>query len=262
MWVGGKTQLAPTLQKYIPKHKTYVEGFGGGGGLLFHKPRSRFEVFNDLDGELMNFWRVVKEQHEELIESFRYTLISRRTYDEYKEKFHKGEYASDLERAHIFYYLNQAGFGGDMLWLSFGTKKADYSRFDIKAIPGQIERAYERLYRVIIENKDYKEIFRLYDYKDAFFYLDPPYRNARPYRIGTFADEDYVELRNMCRDMKGKCMLTLNDDPFIRELFSDFQIHERGTRYSVCRIDNDKHQQELIITNYDKEECIGAGTVG
>lgn len=250
VWVGGKSQLAPILNKQIPPHKTYVESFGGGGGFLFRKPKSKYEIFNDLDGDLINFWRVVKEQHEELIRSFDYVLVSRRTYDEYKEKFNTGNYTSDLERAHIYFYLNQAGFGGDMKNVTFGISKYAYSRLDTEAIPNQIERAYERLYRVTIENKDYTDIFRLYDYKDAFFYLDPPYRKTKSYRIGKFTDDDYTRLRDMCRDMKGKFMLTLNDDPFIRELFTEFRIVECGTWYRVCKTNHDKYQQELIIMNY------------
>lgn len=86
-WVGGKSKMANQLISMFPKHNSYIEVFGGAAHVLFSKPFSKMEVLNDLDGHLMNFWKIVKYRHQELIDSFKYILSSRELFMEYKRKF-------------------------------------------------------------------------------------------------------------------------------------------------------------------------------
>lgn len=80
--VGGKSKLAPLIISMFPKHICYIEVFGGAGHVLFAKPPSTVEVYNDLDGELVNFFRVVKHRHQELIRAFDWVLVSRQLWNE------------------------------------------------------------------------------------------------------------------------------------------------------------------------------------
>ena len=80
-WLGGKSLLANKIISVIPKHETYVEPFFGAGQVFFRKPKSKFEVINDIHGELMNFFLMCKEQRQELINSFEYILTSRDYYN-------------------------------------------------------------------------------------------------------------------------------------------------------------------------------------
>ena len=86
-WVGGKSKLAPKLINLFPRHEGYVEVFAGSGAVLFAKSRSKWEVLNDFDSNLVNFWTVVKENYKEFIDSFDYTLVSREIFNRYKEKY-------------------------------------------------------------------------------------------------------------------------------------------------------------------------------
>jgi len=250
-WVGGKSKLVNILIPLIPKHKGYVEVFGGAGCLLFAKEISKWEILNDFDGELMNFWSVVKNTKDQFISSFDYTLVSRQIFDEYKQIFKNKTEEDCIKRAHIFYYLVKAGFGADMISPCFGTAK-DRSRLRIEQIKDDINEAYQRLQKVTIENKSFQDMFRIYDGEDTFFYLDSPYRNTKQYATGKFTDEQYKLLAECCKKTKGKWLYTINDDEYIRELFKDFNIITHDVYYGICKTDNGrKNFKELIITNYD-----------
>lgn len=249
-WVGGKSKLAKILLPMFPEHKGYVEVFGGSGYLLFAKEPSKWEVLNDFDGNLMNFWSVVKHASDQFINSFNFTLVSRETFDKYKQKYKNNDFDDSIEKAHVFYYLVKAGFGADMKNPVFGTGK-DRNRLRLEQIESDIKEAYNRLIRVTIENKSFEDIFRIYDSDSTFFYLDSPYRNSKQYSIGKFTDKNYEELADCCKNTKGKWLYTINDDTYIRELFKDFNIIDHKVYYSVCKTENGRQEfKELIITNY------------
>lgn len=253
MYVGGKSRLVDVLKPMIPKHESYVEAFAGGANLLFSKLPSKHEVLNDFDGNLMNFYKVVQNDYEALIKSFEFTLISRTTFDEYKEKYKTNNYKNDLERAHIYYYLNRAGFAADMRNPVFGTYSADKSpNLNTRNIDQMIRSAHSRLYKVIIESKSFEDVIRIYDRDNTFFFLDSPYRNTKQYAVGNFEDSQFELLRDCCKEMKGKFLYTINDDEYIRELFKDFYIQDHNVQYCVSRTDEGRREfKELIITNYE-----------
>lgn len=248
-WVGGKSKLVETLIPLIPNHKGYVEVFGGALYLFFSKEQSKWEVVNDFDSELMNFWKVVQNNHEEFIDSFKYTLHSRETFNEYKEIFLNKIETNPIKKAHIFYYLVITGFGADMKHPSFGTSKG-LSKFNPLIVEENITLAHTRLARVTIDNDDFKNIIDRYDSVDTFFYLDPPYRKTKGYRV-KFTDEDYIALHEKCQKIQGKFLISINNDDFIRDLFSDFNIVDIDVQYSLCRTDNGRRKfGELLISNY------------
>lgn len=250
-WVGGKSRLVKKLIPLIPEHRGYVEVFGGAGYLLFGKEKAKWEVLNDLDSGLMNFWSVLKNAKDELLESFNYTLVSRETFNSYKYKWKNGLIEDSIEKAHVFYYLVNAGFGADMKNPIFGTKK-DKFPLQIDKIERDINLAYERTRTVVIEQLDFRDCIKKYDKEDTFFFLDSPYRNAKGYAVGKFTDQDYIDLREMCKTIKGKWLYTINNDEYIKELFKDFNIMDHEVYYSVCKTENGRQDfKELIITNYD-----------
>lgn len=236
----------------IPEHRTYVEVFGGAGWLLFAKEPSKVEILNDFDSNLMNLWSVIKAAPSQFVSSFDYTLVSRETFSQYKQKYKNNDFEDAIERAHVLYYLTKSGFGGDVLNPTFGTSKESRNRLRLEQIESDIRQAYTRLQKVTIENKSFEDIFKIYDSSDTFFYLDSPYRNTKQYATGKFTDENYRLLAECCKEAKGKWLYTINDDPYIRELFSDFNIITHDVYYSVCKTDNGRKDfKELIITNYD-----------
>jgi len=220
--------------------------------MLFGKEPSTVEILNDFDGELMNFWSIVKNAPDQLIESFEYELVSRETFNTYKQKFLNKEYEDCIERAKIFYYLVNAGFASAMDRPRFGTKCQSRNGLRLEDIDKTIPLAHKRLQKVTIENKSFENIFKIYDSENTFYYLDPPYRGTYGYRIGKFTDEQYSLLSTCCKKSKGKWLLTINEDEYIRNLFNDFNIMTHEVFYSISKQeDARKDYKELIITNYD-----------
>lgn len=254
-WVGGKSKLAKHIVSSFPSHEGYVEVFGGAGWVLFAKDKSKWEVLNDLDNNLINFWDIIKDFDQEFIDSFKFEVISRTTFNKYKEIYKSKTYKNNIEKAHILYYLLKAGTGASLPdggGCGFGRAK-DTSRLKLGKLPDDIKKAHSRLLNVTIECKDFREIIKFYDSSSTLFYLDPPYHNTKhsSYPIGKFSDNDYADLSTLCRDMKGKFLLTINNDPFINNLFSGFNTRNVDVFYNVS-INNKgrKNYSELIITNY------------
>lgn len=250
-WVGGKSKLVKKLLPLFPEHKGYVEVFGGSAIVLLNKEPSKWEVLNDFDGNLMNFWSVVQSAPEQFIKSFEWELVSRERFDYYKEKYKNNDFDDPIERAKAFYYLVKAGFGADMKNPVFGASK-DRSRLRLEQVEEDIKNAHKRLLKVTIENKSFEDIFRIYDSPDTFFYLDSPYRNAKEYATGKFTDEQFAQLAECCKNAKGKWLYTINNDEYIKELFKDFNIIDHEVYYGICKTDSGRQKfKELIITNYE-----------
>ena len=254
-WVGGKSKSIKYLLPLIPSHEGYVEVFGGAGWLLFAKSPSKWEVINDLDENLSNFWIVLKEKENEFIDSFKYEVISRSIFNKYKEIYKNKTYINNIDKAHILYYLLKAGTGASLPdggGCGFGKSKG-VSRLRLDKLPNDIVQAHNRLLNVTIECQDFRDIMSYYDAENTFFYLDPPYRDTSrsSYPVGKFTDKDYYDLSNLCKNLKGKFLLSINDDDFIKNLFSDFNIRHINIPYSGSNQKKGrKNYPELIITNY------------
>lgn len=257
-WVGGKSKSLKYLLPLIPPHEGYVEVFCGAGWLLFANPPSKWEVINDLDENLSNFWCVLQKNEKEFIDTFKFEIISRSVFNKYKEIYKSKSYTNDIERAHILYYLLKAGTGASLPdggGCGFGRCRGR-SRLQLGKLPKDIVAAHNRLLNVTIECQDFSKIIEYYDSENTFFYLDPPYRktNRSSYPVGKFTDEDYCDLNNLCVNMKGKFLLSINDDNFIRALFSKFNIIEINIPYSGSNTKKGREKYpELIISNYNHD---------
>ncbi|MDG6913577.1 MAG: DNA adenine methylase, partial [Nitrososphaerota archaeon] len=111
-WVGGKKKLRTKIVELIPPHTCYVEVFGGAGWILFAKEKSDVEIWNDIDSELVNFYSIVKTRPAEFIETFDLTIVSREIFENFR--YADLSRMNELERAHRFYYLIMAGWGGEL----------------------------------------------------------------------------------------------------------------------------------------------------
>ncbi|MCB0082881.1 MAG: DNA adenine methylase, partial [Caldilineaceae bacterium] len=123
-WVGGKSKLSSIIVPLIPDHTCYVEVFGGAGWVLFRKEPSQVEVLNDLDGELINFFRVVQRNPRALIRSFEWSLASREEFE--RLYYLDSSTMNEIERAHRFYYIIMASWGGEFGSARFQTSITDY----------------------------------------------------------------------------------------------------------------------------------------
>ena len=142
-WIGGKRLLRKQIIAEFPKqYGRYVEVFGGAGWVLFEKEASRFEVYNDIDGELVNLFRCIKYHRKAVEEELKLTIMARETFFEYRDH----EALTDIQRAARFYYLIKGSYGADLR--SFSCQPCD-----IMASMECFPKVEERLRNVLIENK-------------------------------------------------------------------------------------------------------------
>lgn len=251
--VGGKNRLAKQIIAIFPAHSTYCEPFCGGAQVFFHKHRSRLEVLNDLDGELINFFRVCQAHSGELIRTLKYHLVSRRWFELLKNT--EPTTLTDIQRAARLFYIRKNSFGGRVVKPNFGYSVAQPPRFRPSRIPKMIALAHARLQDVQIECLPYQQILGRYDNEKTLFYMDPPYWNL-PYYNHNFAESDFVELAGLLKGLKGKFVLSLNDTPEVRKLFRGFCITSVDLAYSCAR-HNRSRQSELLITNFSPKGLSG-----
>lgn len=245
-WVGGKSQIANEIVKYLnTPHSTYVEGFAGALSVLYAKNPSKIEVINDLNSDLINLHLQIRNNPERVTKYLEDLLISR----ELHRMINNGSLIpkNDIERA-AFYWYNLA--------YSFSSKiGGGYIQFKKGRGPKKLEQDFklhsQRLKRVSIENKNTFELIKNYDEKCTLFYLDPPYVGTEKYyRNVGMQNFDHQELFNILKQIKGKFCLSYNDCELIRGLYKDFNIFEIEVR-EIADIKRAKQRKELLITNYD-----------
>lgn len=255
-WIGGKKALRELIVTLFPLgYERYIEVFGGGGWVLFYKsPGNDMEVYNDINGLLVNLYRCVREHPQELIEELRYVLNAREDFDRIRAALARDSPVSDVRRAAWFYQLIRYSYASGLT--SFGSQPHDMrSNFPL------IEQAHRRLAKVVIESKDFQKLIRQYDRPVSFFYLDPPYHATEGYyqNIGEdgFTEADHIRLRDTLLGIEGKFLLSYNDDSFIRGLYGRPGIHlMETTRLNTIkqRYENGAQFPELLIANYDFRE--------
>ncbi|SOH02808.1 DNA adenine methylase [Candidatus Kuenenia stuttgartiensis] len=229
--IGGKYQLTGWLSKYMPGHVCYVEPFAGAGHLLFSKRPSPVEVLNDIDGNLISFFRVIKdtEKRQKLIETLENMPYARSLWQDIRTRWKAGDLPGDaIERAAWWFYLNRVTYGGDMQTGGFampsitGRNPAQSYCNTIDSL----EHVAGRLRGVTIECLSYDEVVRRYDSPDSFFYVDPPYLNAEGYYGDSFTENDHYRLSELLHGIKGKAMISHYQNSLYESLYADFNRHE------------------------------------
>ncbi|WP_019519957.1 DNA adenine methylase [Faucicola boevrei] len=251
-WLGGKHKLARTIIDIMPEHKHYIEVFAGASWVLFKKSPSYCETINDINGELINFYRVVKYHFEALSIELENTPISRDLFTLLKNTDPNS--LTDIQRASRFYYLLKLAFGNKLTNQSYSPLSDFRPRLDIaKELKERLSQVHERLKHVNIENLHFSQLIKRYDKADVLFYLDPPYYQTEDYYgKDVFGRDDFIVLRDLLLNIKGKFILSINDLPETRAIFKDFFISTRQIRWSLNsnEIKSDNNGKELIITNF------------
>lgn len=245
-WVGGKRKLAKHLIPLFPEHTCYVEPFCGGAALFFMKEASKAEVINDINGDIVNLYRVIQNHLEEFIKQFKWALTSRELFKWLKDT--PPETLTDIQRAARFYYLQKLSFGAKSESRTFGTSATGPSSLNILRMEEALSEAWLRLHRVTIENLDWQECIKRYDRPATMFYLDPPYWQTQGYGV-PFGLDQYEHMAELARTVRGRMLISVNDHPDMRRVFNGLQMSTVTTTYSVGG--NNGHKAgELIISNY------------
>lgn len=248
-WLGGKSRLANTIIPLLPRHEHYGEPFAGAGWVFFRKPPSRVESLNDINSDLISFYRVVQNHLEEFCKQFRWLLSSRELFLDFNRQREAGG-LTDIQRAARFYYVQRHAFGGKVTGQSFAVDRTSPPRVNLLRIEEELSAVHLRLTGVTLENLPWDVYLKRYDGASTFFYLDPPYYGCeRDYGRDVFAREDFGRLSETLAGLKAKFLLSLNDTPEVRATFEGFETREARTMYTVNG-SKPRSVGELLITNY------------
>jgi len=254
---AGKQRLVKDIIVKMPSHQCYVEVFGGFCSVLLNKPPSEVEVYNDISKDVVNLLLCVKEYPFDLFSELSLLPYSRWLYEQFIGMVNDPFEPPDPERAAHWYYINESTFSGlhsEKPWS--GTWRHGLTRnqpLEIRRKALQLFAVAQRLYRVSIENKDYRYMLEHYDGNDSLFYLDPPYYHTDDALGISWTKAQHEELSQRLKNLKGKWILTYNDVVEIRHLYRDFHV-ERVTVPKVAPNSNEtdglrEYYNHLIIVN-------------
>lgn len=249
-WIGGKRRLADHIIPRFPQHKCYVEPFAGGAAILFMRPPAEVEVLNDVNGDLVNLYRVVQHHLEEFVRQFKWALSSRQVFEWLKMT--RPETLTDIQRAARFYYLQHNCFGARLQSQTFGTATTTPPGLNLLRLEETLSAAHLRLAQVFIEQLDWRDCVARYDREHTLFFMDPPYWQTEGYGVD-FPMAEYEGLAHALRTIKGKAILTVNDHPAMREAFSGFYVETVDITYTVGGGARATPSKEMIIYSWDEE---------
>lgn len=245
-YFGGKWKLAPWVIEHFPQHTMYVEPFGGAASVLLRKQRALNEVYNDLDNNVVNIFRVLQDETlaAELIRRCYLTPFSR---VEFEQSFELTE--DPVEQALRFIIRSFFGYGSKACKSSAtmsgfrSRRKSDASpAVDWRNYPHFIPKIVERMRGVVIENKPAEDILERYDSDDSLFYVDPPYVHSTRNTTsgGTYAhemdDTEHAKLSGQLHSRKGMTILSGYDCDLYRQLYPDWKMVTRVHRAEQAKV--------------------------
>lgn len=248
---GGKRLLAPRLLERMPPHKVYVEAFGGGGALLFARPKVRgvLEVYNDIDGELVNAFRQVREHGPEVIRCLEHRINARADF----QRARQAQDRTEVQRAADLIFRNRLSFGGDND--NFGVQRSlgGGAANSLANGAATVAAASVRLDGVIVECLPWERLFKNYDGPDTFWFLDPPYLGGSQKAYPSWQPDQWEAFAAGVAALKGRWIVTSGNHDVIRTLFSPVgTIEEWDRSLSLAkgtRGEKSARYVELVIFN-------------
>lgn len=242
-WYGGKHYIVDHILNLMPRHRCYVEPFGGSGMVLFAKdPADKVDIYNDINEWLVSLYRFIRDDPESLIEYLDAIPYSRADFIKYRELYRrstKGEEIdiTDIQKAAMFFYLIKSSFNsnpGSSFSQAASTNKASTWRTAIDLI----KPAHERLKMCVIECLDYKELIDKYDHEETLWYLDPPYvqstRDLSSQEVYEYemVDDDHIELCANIANLKGMCILS----GYHSDIYWDILVDDCGWNFKEIEV--------------------------
>lgn len=255
-YLGAKNTVIGEIRQYFPRHKHFVDVFFGSGAVTLNKKSSPIETANDINGEVINFFRMLREQPQNLIRALEYTPVSR---EEFNLSWDMSN-ATDLERARRFFVRARQSFrslgaqaqnkGWNMAKTKAETKHAETVTRWINSVE-MLPLVVNRLKQVQFENRHFRDLIPAIDFNEAFFYLDPTYpdearKSKNDYRFEMTKAEHY-ELAEIVHNIEGKAMISGYECPLMKKLYGDWNLVKLKTRANNMRRDP---VQECIWMNY------------
>ena len=264
---GSKWSIANWIISHFPSHHSYLEPFFGSGAVLFTKKRSPIETVNDLDKDVVNLFRQIRENTERLADTIYWTPYARSEY----ERAWAAQYTETdpFQRAVDFYIRMMMGHGFRTTGEKVGWKndvqgrEAAYAAGYWCKTPEMIFEAAERLRKVQIENLPAVDLIRRFNFPNVLIYADPPYvlstRHGKQYRH-EMTDEQHEELLDTLSNHCGPVLLSGYDSDLYRDILHDWHREEipsraqtSGARVEVLWMNFEPMAQETIWDRYDRK---------
>lgn len=258
-YFGSKANHLEWVLEYLPHSRNYVEVFGGSAVVLLNKRPCRVETYNDLNGAVVNFFKVLRDQPEELLWQLYLTPYSR---DEYWNAYELMNTGTDLERARRFFIVINQSFSATVGRLTGWKISTNVNRCGISDVVNRmlkkvdnLPQVVERLRRVQISNFSFQEVFTKFTTQDTLLYCDPPYlhevRSGRSDYVCEMSITDHEELLRLAN--KSKCQIAISG--YENDLYMDLLKGWTFVRAGVKR-DTMFHsaRQECLWMNYDVNE--------
>lgn len=254
IWFGGKGKVAQKIIQYMPSHRVYVEPFGGGGHVLLQKPPTTHEVYNDIDGQLVNFLMVAREKPLELQAACESLPYSRQLYEKW---LHQDPPTDSFEQAVRFFYLNRCGIvngngpGSYKTGWRHSVSSGQNPSNGYQSACQLFQQYSDRAKGVMIENDDFKNVITKYDTPGTLFYIDPPYIGREKYYAGGFTEEDHRELAALLQNIKGKAIVSYYADPLLLEIYPGWRRETFESFRQVVNGGYNNSTEELLLMNFD-----------
>ena len=208
-YYGGKQKLVSAVLPLFPDHKLYCEPFAGGAAIFFAKQPSEIEVLNDTNGQLMNFYKVVRNDFISLQKKIDISLHSRKQYDDASVIYNHPHLFNDLEKAWAVWILANESYASiiDGSW-GYDKTKNILGKKIVNKKKNFTEEYAIRLQTVQLECADALYIIKSRDHAKAFHYCDPPYFNSDCGHYGGYSGQDFEALLQTLAEVKGKFLLS------------------------------------------------------
>lgn len=255
---GSKWRMYPVISRHFTPHTTYVEPFGGSASILLQKPPTGLDVLNDLDGDVYNFFNILRTRRDELLQAIADTPYSRAEFDRADSLFRQEEQSADgkLEQARLFFVLTEQGWGGKKHNVRRSWRRQKDAHTSVNRArhwadaPQRLKAISYRLRSVFIECRPALDIIREYDSPDTLFYVDPPYQfsvRLRPDHgyVHEMVDSDHRELLQLLQEVKGTVIISGKQSPLYEEMLDDWYREE----HSIRSLNSQKKLSEVIWCN-------------
>lgn len=257
-YFGGKQTMLKHILPLIPEHKLYTEAFCGGCAVLFAKLPATSEVINDLNGDLVNFYIVARDNFTALQHRISLTLHSRDTHAHAAHVLKYPVFFDEIERAWAVWALSKMSFAS-MLDGSFGYDFGGTMPLKLRNAKAEfVEDICRRLEHTTIESRDALEVITTYDSPHAWHFVDPPYiGTACAHYEGVFGDDDLGRLLNLLSQIEGRFMLTMFPNDAIASYAEQYNwIIYRIERFISASKTSRRIQEEWLVCNYDMADEI------
>lgn len=262
-YYGGKFSHLNWLLPLLPDNcRHFVDVFGGSAVVILNRPASPLDTYNDLDGDVVNFFRVLRDNGDELIRRLELTPCAR---EEFRQSVDISDITDPIERARLLFVRLRQGVGGRVhttpgQWgKSLTLSRRGISGFNSAWLSGVegLSQVVDRLRTIQIENLPALDIIRLYDGPDTLFYLDPPYPDSSRHPAGLdvyscrMTDEDHAQLAARLYTISGRAAISGYRCPLYDSLYCHWQRVDGPVKHTTVNTSGIRSErQECLWVNY------------